>query len=132
MRVRGIDRASCAGRVITEVASWPQVRPGRPSCGVGVALTVGAREIVHVHRDDEAELCLTRPVIARLRGAWTSSGREEMEPHGDWVSMRLDGEADVALAVALVSVAIKATDDRPQPVSTERKPACSVAVHRSR
>jgi hypothetical protein len=128
-----ITEGSYSAHVIAQAGSWPRVRTVRASCGVGMALTVDGREIVHFHGEGEAELRLTRPVVARLHGPWVESGRPGMEPRSDWVSVRLDSSNDVALVVSLVSVAIKAAaPPRPQGLSTVWKPGCSIATACSR
>ncbi|MBO2452727.1 DUF5519 family protein [Actinomadura barringtoniae] len=81
----------------------------RADCGMGVALTAGGSQIMHLHTDDEAELRLSRPVIERLGGVLTESGRVRIKPDSEWIAVRLDTDSDMALVVSLASVAIKAS-----------------------
>jgi hypothetical protein len=116
---------------MAQVGSWPGVRSTSAECGLGVGLSVDARQVVHLHADGTAELFLTWPVIGRLSKALRDCGRVQMEPGGDWVRMRLESDSDVALLISLASVAIKAitsptaADGRPRayrrrPVSGSR------------
>jgi hypothetical protein len=101
-----------AGRLIRQLDAWPGVRVGEADCGLGTGFAITHRaglQILHLH-GDEAELRLTRPVIARLGDPLRESGRVTVLPGGDWVRVRLDTEYDVDLVMSLVSVAIKASD----------------------
>jgi luciferase-like monooxygenase len=102
---------SLAGRLMAQLDAWPAVRAGRAGCGVGTGFAPVRRadaQIVHLHGGDEAELHLTRPVVARLGDVLLKSGRVAVDPGGDWVRVRLDTESDVALVMSLASVALKA------------------------
>jgi Family of unknown function (DUF5519) len=103
---------SLAGRLTTQLDAWPAVRAGRAECGVGTGFSAASEragaQIVHLHGGDEAELHLTRPVVARLGDVLLKSGRVAVTPGGDWVRVRLDTESDVALAMSLASVALQA------------------------
>jgi hypothetical protein len=112
--VKTLERStgSLAGRLTAQLDAWPAVRAGRAECGVGTGFAPARRsgaQIVHLHGGDEAELHLTRPVIARLGDVLLKSGRVVVTPGGDWVRVRLDTESDVALVMSLASVAIKAS-----------------------
>jgi hypothetical protein len=121
----GVPReGSYTDRVIAQVTSWPSVSTGRAECGMGVELTVNTRQIVHLHAQGGAQVRLTRPVIRRMEDALLHSGRVEMEPSEDWVSVQLDSESDVALLLSLVSVAIKATAAEPPGVARRSPPQC--------
>jgi hypothetical protein len=113
VNIREQTTGSLAGRLTTELDAWPAVRADRAECGVGTGFSAAAQQagaqIVHLHGDDEAELYLTRPVIARLGDVLRKSGRVTVTPGGDWVRVRLDTESDVALVMSLASVAIKAS-----------------------
>jgi hypothetical protein len=94
--------------------------------GVGVGLAPDARQILHVHSDRQAELCLTRTAIDRLRPALAESGTVggtvDQASDGDWASFQLDTEHDVELLLTLLSVALKAhSSDTGRPL-----PPCSV------
>ncbi|WP_242911285.1 luciferase domain-containing protein [Actinomadura terrae] len=108
MATGGSGTVSNAGRVVARLREWSGVSVGRADCGVGVALCAGHGQFMHLHTGDEAELCLTRAVLDRLGGALADSGRVLVRPGGDWVAVRLDTDSDVAMVVALASVAIKA------------------------
>ncbi|WP_242894102.1 luciferase domain-containing protein [Actinomadura litoris] len=108
MATGGSGTDSNAGRVVARLRKWSGVSVGRADCGLGVALCAGHGQFMHLHTGDEAELCLTRPVVDRLGGALADSGRVLVRPGGDWVAVRLDTDSDMAMAVSLASVAIKA------------------------
>nr|WP_307797195.1 luciferase family protein [Actinomadura barringtoniae] len=105
----GNGSISLAGRIVDRLNSWPGVAKVRADCGMGVALTAGGSQIMHLHTDDEAELRLSRPVIERLGGVLTESGRVRIKPDSEWIAVRLDTDSDMALVVSLASVAIKAS-----------------------
>jgi hypothetical protein len=103
---------SLAGRLTRQLDAWPAVHAARAECGLGTGFSAAHRaggQIVHLHGGDEAELYLTRAVIARLGDALRESGRVTVTPGGDWVRVRLDTESDVRLVMSLASVAIKAS-----------------------
>ena len=108
MPVKRTNVTPWADRAMAGVAAWPGVRRGRAACGLGTALNVDGRQLVHLHTDGVAEVRLTWPVIGRLRRVLLESGRVQMAPGGDWVRIRLDGDCDVDLFTSLASVAIKA------------------------
>ncbi len=111
MSTREPASESLAGRLTTQLDTWPAVRADRAECGVGTGFSAGASrpgtQIVHLHGGDEVELYLTRPVVARLGDALLSSGRVFLTPGGGWVRVRLDTESDVSLVMSLASVAIQ-------------------------
>ncbi|MFD3492280.1 luciferase family protein [Streptomyces sp. NPDC058690] len=47
--------------------SWPGLTGGRASCGSEYCLLAGTVELVHFHGEQEADVRLTRRMIARLR-----------------------------------------------------------------
>ncbi|RFU40112.1 hypothetical protein DZF91_18825 [Actinomadura logoneensis] len=97
------------GRLLEQVGSWPDVAVVRADCGLGSALAADGRQVLHLHGGDEAEFRLTRPVLERLGAALAGSGRVRVRPGGEWVAVRLDTDSDMALALSLTSVALKAT-----------------------
>ena len=125
MSASGIAPDSQACRALTRLAEWPAIHIVDAGCGtgVGVGLAPDARQILHVHSDRQAELCLTRTTIARLRPALTESGAlEEAAAEGDWAGFQLDTDRDVDLLLSLLSVALKAhSADRDRPL-----PPCSI------
>ena|SRR5690349_8832488 len=128
MRHVGAAReASLTDRVIAEVTTWPAVSASRATCGRGIALSVNSHQIVHLHDPTPAQVRLTRPVIQRMAEALRDSGRVEMEPGADWVSLHLHSDGDVALLVSLVSVAIKAHAAQPPGVSRREPAPCAGA-----
>jgi hypothetical protein len=60
-----------------------------------------------VLQPDEAELCLTEPVIRRLGAVLAADSRVVAEPGNDWVRVRLHGSSGVRLMVLLISLAIR-------------------------
>lgn len=94
---------SLAGRLTRQLDAWPAVRAGRAECGFGTGFSAAHRpgaQIVHLHGGDEAELYLTRAVIARMGDALRESGRVTLTPGGDWVRVRLDTDSDVGLVMS--------------------------------
>jgi hypothetical protein len=89
---------------------------------MGVA--VSSRQIVHLHRPDEAELCLTLPVIQRLGEVLAESEQVRLAEGSDWIRLRLGGDNDVRLLVTLVSLAIKANARSGHQPSYRRYPPC--------
>ena len=102
---------SPAARVLAQVETWPGIVRARADCGVGQALAIEGRQIIHLHHDNTVELRLGRPVIARMGEALPASGQVTIRPSGgagsDWVSVCLEARADETLAIALASVAIQ-------------------------
>ncbi|WP_131741346.1 luciferase domain-containing protein, partial [Actinomadura roseirufa] len=123
MATGGSGTISNAGRIVARLRTWPGVTVVRADCGVGLALCTGTSQIMHLHCEDEAELCLTRPVVERLGAALADSGRVRVRPGGDWVAVRLDTDSDMAMVVSLASVAIKAAAD-PRPAGGRRVAPC--------
>jgi hypothetical protein len=114
MSVSGIARQSMASRVLKQLETWPECRTGTAACGSGAGVSVGARQILHLHTGNEAELWLTVPLIERMRPALETAQQVALEPHRDWIGIRLDTEDDADLLVALFSLAIK-THHGPEP-----------------
>ncbi|TDD96098.1 luciferase family protein [Actinomadura rubrisoli] len=130
MATGGSGSHSNAGRIVARLRTWPGVSVVRADCGVGVALCAGGRQIMHLHGGDEAELCLTRPVVDRLGGALADSGRALVRPGGDWVAVRLDTDSDLAMVMSLASVAIKAALNRPVGAGARIAPCAAARPHR--
>lgn len=97
---------SFAGRALARMREWPALRTCEPDGGPGVALAAGARQVVHLHRAGEAEICLTWPVIERLSAALADSGVTGIFPGDDWLRLSLLTDQDVELLGCLASVAI--------------------------
>ncbi len=99
---------SFADRALEQLRGWPALEVCRAGCGAGMGLAVGAGQIVHLHRPDEAELYLTWPVIQRLSAALADTEQVRFAAGSDWIRLRLECDSDVRLLVSLVSVAIQA------------------------
>lgn len=96
-------------RIVKRLAAWPGVTRQRADCGNGTALASNGVQVVHLHGNGAAELWLTRPVIDRLGAVLADSGRVTVRPSGDWVTVPLDTDSDLAMVASLASVAIKAS-----------------------
>lgn len=121
MAAKESGASSFADRLVNRLSTWPAVSVAPADCGIGLGLRVGPRQVLHLHSADEAELLLTRPVVERLGDALVKSGRVAVQPAGDWVRVALNTDSDVALALSLASVAIKAAGDL---VGTSQTPPC--------
>jgi len=95
------------GRALARLREWPALRALRAEGG-GAALAAGSRQIVHLHRADEAELYLTWPVIERMSAALAGSVHMWCVPGEDWARVLLHSDTDVSVLESLVSVAIQA------------------------
>ena len=102
------------GRVTARLADWPAVRRARADCGAGTGFSAATRhgpvrQIVHLHGPAEAELCLTWPVIDRLEDTLGREASVDFRRGDDWVRVHLDTESEIALTLALTSLALQAT-----------------------
>jgi hypothetical protein len=89
-----------AGERITEaVTSWPGVEAASGSRGE-LSFEVGGREIGHLHGDHAAHFGFPRKVWTEL----LEQGRIVRHPidHDGWGARRLEGDEDVAEAIALM------------------------------
>src|SRR5690349_8851620 len=93
--------------IIDQLETWPDLASGRAACGHGRSFTADGAELLHLHGDAEAQVCLTAPVINRI-GAQLRAAGVMTAGWGDWVTVPLDTPADATLVINLVSVAIKA------------------------
>jgi Family of unknown function (DUF5519) len=85
--------------IAREVASWPGVTTARHRFG-GTEFRLGRRELGHLHGGRLADL----PFPLLVRDDLVSAGRAEphhVYPDSGWVSVRIDGAADVARVVEL-------------------------------
>ncbi|MFB7861158.1 MULTISPECIES: luciferase family protein [unclassified Streptomyces] len=89
--------------------SWPSLSAGRALCGAELGLRTATQEIVHFHGEHEAEVHLTRAMIARLRPALLRSSAVRLRAGSGWVTVRLDMGSDIDLLATLVSAALQAT-----------------------
>lgn len=130
----GAVAGSMAGRLATRLTAWPAMRHARAECGhgTGFAATLRpsrTRQVLHVHGQDDAVVCLTWPVIERLAGTLRHSGAVDVLHGDDWIRLRLDSESDVALAMTLTSLAIHATTECDRHLGL---PPCSCRIASSR
>ncbi|WP_374986679.1 luciferase family protein [Streptomyces fradiae] len=96
-------------------------RCGRGECGEPRCLCAAdGTEIVHFHGDREADVHLTRPMIAKLRPALRRSTAVRLSPASGWVTVRLEAASDVDLLATLVSAALLGSHrrDRSAPAGT--------------
>jgi hypothetical protein len=121
-----------AGHLMAHLAAWPGMSAGAAECGVGVGFTTvtprSGIQVVHLHGGDEADLYLTRPVVARLGEVLRQSGRILIMPNQDWIRVNLDTESDVELAMSLTSVAIQANTPGPDQPTVDRATPCQAAL----
>lgn len=91
--------------------SWPSLIADPAPCGGGLGLRTATQEIVHFHGEHEADVHLTRAMIARLRPALLGSSALRLRAGSGWVTVRLDMGSDIDLLATLVSAALQATGD---------------------
>lgn len=109
---------TAAHRAMAQLETWPDLARGRPSCRVGDALLTAESEVVHFHSGREADLHLTRAVLADLLPVLRQSSAIRPYPGAAWVTVLLECDADVELLLALVSLALKAlVDTWPHPAA---------------
>ncbi|MER7540761.1 luciferase family protein [Streptomyces sp. NPDC097704] len=89
--------------------SWPSLTPGRAHCGAELGLGTGTQEIVHFHGEHEADVHLTRAMVAKLRPALLGSSAVRLRAGSGWVTVRLDMGSDIDLLATLVSAALQAS-----------------------
>jgi Family of unknown function (DUF5519) len=106
---------SYADLVIDRFQNWP-LTESRMRHPPGRALALHGLRVLHLHRDDLAEVFLTGPVIDRLDTALSASGRVDVFADTGWVQVHLDTEGDLFLLQSLVSLAIQANDPASHPV----------------
>ncbi len=79
----------------------------------GPALWVGTRQITHPHREN-VEIRLTRRVMREMRDELRADLRINMrQPGSDWIIVYLRSPADMARALELLRLAIRANSIRP-------------------
>lgn len=119
MRATGIALGSQADRVLALLQDWPAIQAVAPYCQIGIGVAVGSSQILHLHTDHIAEICLTRRTICRMYSALVRADQIMLGLNEDWVGVRLDTDRDVDLLIALLSVAIKThTDPAAPPAAT--------------
>jgi hypothetical protein len=113
---------SAAERVAAQLTMWPDLQAGRPSCGAGRSFSFHGDQILHLHTGGEADLRLSREFVERLDKVLAESGQVVVRPDDEWVTVLLDTDTAGALLISLMSLAIRAIDDktRLQPCTWER------------
>ncbi|MCW2882594.1 MAG: hypothetical protein JWQ95_6694 [Sphaerisporangium sp.] len=112
-----LTRESTACRVLERLETWPAVHVGDAACGTGTGVGVNDRQVLHLHADHEADLCLSRSVIERMGPTLMTAEQVILHPGRGWVGVRLETDGDIDLLVALFSVAVKAhlaSETRPE------------------
>ncbi|GLY88783.1 luciferase family protein [Actinoallomurus iriomotensis] len=105
---------SYADLVVDRFQNWP-LTERRVDHPPGRALTLHDLPVVHLHREDSAEVFLTQQVSGRLGGVLSASGRVDVFPDTGWAQVRLDTDGDLFLLQSLVSLAIQANDSASRP-----------------
>ncbi len=77
------------------LACWSALSCGPAPCGAAHCLCAGETEIVHFHGDNEADVHLTRPLLARLGPALRRSTALRLCPATGWVTVRLETGSDI-------------------------------------
>ncbi|BFO19511.1 DUF5519 family protein [Streptomyces sp. KM77-8] len=93
--------------------TWPDLSACSPGCGTGQALRTARDEIVHFHSARDVDLHLTQRAVQRLHYDLGGSSAIQLVPGSSWVTVHLDCSTDVDLLLSLVSVALKAHQNRP-------------------
>lgn len=99
-----------ADRAMTQLESWPNLISGSPRCAAGRAFGTTGHDIVHFHSADAADLHLTHAAVHRLLPHLQHSTAVRVHPGSSWITVLLDCDADVALLLTLISVALKEHD----------------------
>jgi hypothetical protein len=102
---------SAAERVAAQLAQWPGLKTGRPSCGAGRGFSFRGGEILHLHTGEEADLRLSRDCVERLDTVLMGSGQVVVRPGDDWVTILLDTDTAGAILISLTSLAIRAAEE---------------------
>jgi hypothetical protein len=93
--------------------TWPDLSACPPRCGTGQALRSARDEIVHFHSARDVDLHLTQRAVQRFHYDLGGSSAIQLVPGSGWVTVHLDCATDVDLLLSLVSVALKAHQNRP-------------------
>ena len=88
-------------RIVAEATSWPGVttRPGRFGA---LSLTIGRREIGHLHGDHAAHFAFPKNVAARLRADHRVTEHPALPDSPGMAARRIAGEEDVRDVIALL------------------------------
>lgn len=93
--------------------TWPDLSASPAACGTGQALRTARDEIVHFHSARDVDLHLTHRAIQRFHYDLGGSSAIQLIPGSCWVTVHLDCATDEDLLMSLVSVALKAHQNRP-------------------
>lgn len=93
--------------------TWPDLSACPPRCGTGQALRSARDEIVHFHSARDVDLHLTQRAVQRFHYDLGGSSAIQLVPGSGWVTVHLDCATDIDLLLSLVSVALKAHQNRP-------------------
>ncbi|GAA3387231.1 hypothetical protein GCM10017752_02390 [Streptomyces roseoviridis] len=104
--------------------SWPSLIADRAACGAELGLRTATQQIVHFHGENEADVHLTRAMVARLRPALLGSTALRLRAGSGWVTVRLDTGSDIDLLATLVSAALQATG-APYPADDQAPDHCT-------
>ncbi|WP_306192624.1 luciferase family protein [Streptomyces sp. MK5] len=111
VRLVHADSMNLAEPADQRLMDWSALSRGRGSCGERRCLCAAdGTEIVHFHGDCEAEVHLTRPLIAKLQPVLRRSSAVALSPASDWVAVRLEVSSDIDLLATLVSAALLGAD----------------------
>ncbi|WP_431986658.1 luciferase family protein [Streptomyces griseoflavus] len=102
-----------AQRAMERLLTWPDLSASPAACGTGQALRTVRDEIVHFHSARDVDLHLTHRAIQRFHYDLGGSSAIQLVPGSCWVTVHLDCATDVDLLMSLVSVALKAHQNRP-------------------
>ncbi|MFD7935343.1 luciferase family protein [Streptomyces sp. NPDC059755] len=109
-----------AARALTQLSAWDDLTETEPSCGTGRALRSPQGEIAHFHSGSDVDLYLTARSIRRFEEQFSRSAAIRLVPGSQWLTLRLDGEADMHLLMTLVSLALQAHQAWPVPGDAPR------------
>lgn len=99
---------SFADRVLEQLRDWPSLEECPAGNDVVLRLAGSAVRVVRLRQPDEAEVCLTWPVIQRISAALSGSAHTWVREGSDWAGIRMAGNSDVHLVIVLASLAIRA------------------------
>ncbi|MFI8091687.1 luciferase family protein [Streptomyces sp. NPDC086080] len=106
-----------AQRAMEQLLTWSDLSSCPAGCGTGQALRTTRDEILHFHSARDVDLHLTHRAIQRFHYDLGGSSAIRLIPGSCWVTVHLDCATDVDLLLSLVSVALKAHQNRPPSAS---------------
>ncbi|UFR06857.1 DUF5519 family protein [Streptomyces sp. Go40/10] len=116
------------------LGDWSALSRGRGSRGERRCLcSANGTEIVRFHGGHEAEVHLTRPLIARLQPVLRRSSAVILSRTSGWVTVRLEVSSDIDLLATLVSAALLGAQRQGTPTPAPVPPApCGHEEHDQR